>query len=375
MSITNYQSRDFTESASTLRIIEIDSRADPRWEALVSSLPNGQIYHHPAWLQVLEEAFGNKPVNLGCEDDSGQLRGILPLSYMRGLFTGRRFASLPRTPVAGPLAYDDQATAMLVRAAVERVREERGAQLQLKVSSNALDGLVEGVVGAPWRQSYKLELPGQPELLRIGNSRNHARIKWAVNKATKLGVEVHPAETEHELRAWYELYLDTMRWLAVPPRPYYFFEIAWKRLQPRGLMRLLLARHYEAGRSKVLAGSLFLMFGKTVFYAFTGWWRENQQLRANDVIQWRAIQDACAGDFRYYDLGEVTKDNQGLAEFKSKWNAEPTWLYRYYYPAPRELETNILDSTGRAHQVASAVWRRLPIKATVLLSTWAHRYF
>jgi len=375
MSITKYQSRDFSDSASALRIIEIDSRADPRWEALVSSLPNGQIYHHPAWLQVLEEAFGYKPVNLGCEDDNGQLRGILPLFYMRGLFTGRRFSSLPRTPVAGPLAYDDQATAVLVGAAVERVRQERGAQLQLKVSSNALDGLVEGVVGAPWRESYTLELPERPELLRIGNSRNHARIKWAVNKATKLGVEVHQAETEYELRAWYELYLDTMRWLAVPPRPYHFFEIAWKILQPRGLMRLLLAKHYEAGQSKVLAGSLFLMFGKTVFYAFTGWLRENQQLRANDVIQWQAIQDACAGGFRYYDLGEVTKENQGLAEFKSKWNAEPTWLYRYYYPASRELETSILDSTGRAHQVASAVWRRLPIKATVLLSTWAHHYF
>jgi hypothetical protein len=375
MSMTNYQSHGFSEPVSTLRVIEIDPQTDPRWEALVSSLPNGQIYHHPAWLKVLEEAFSYKPINLACEDAKGQLRGILPLFYMRGLFTGRRFASLPRTPVAGPLAYDDQATAVLVQTAVERVREERGAQLQLKVSSNALDGLVEGVVGTPWRESYVLELPERPELLRIGNSRNHARIKWSVNKATKSGVEILPAESEHELRAWYELYLETMRWLAVPPRPYNFFEISWKRLQPRGLMRLLLARHYEAGRSKVLAGSLFLMFGKTAFYAFTGWRRENQLLRANDALQLKAIQGACADGFRYYDFGEVTKNNQSLAEFKSKWGAEATWLYRYYYPAPRELETGILDSNSRAHQIASNVWRRLPIKATALLSDWAHHYF
>ncbi len=375
MSITNHQSRDFAGSVSTLRVIEIDPQNDLRWEALVNSLPNGQIYHHPAWLKVLEEAFSYKPVNLACEDANGQLRGILPLFYMRGVFSGRHFASLPRTPVAGPLAYDDQAIAALVHTAVERVREERGAQLQLKVSSNALDGLVEGVVGSPWRESYVLELPERPELLRIGNSRNNARIKWSVNKAAKLGVEVLQAEAEHELRAWYELYLDTMRLLAVPPRPYYFFELAWKRLQPRGLMRLLLARHHEAGRSKILAGSLFFMFGKTTFYAFTGWQRENQLLRANDALQLKAIQDACADGFRYYDLGEVTKDNQSLGEFKSKWGAEATWLYRYYYPAPRELETSILDSSGRAHQIASAIWRRLPIKATALLSDWAHHYF
>src|SRR5258708_10137403 len=294
---------------------------------------------------------------------------------MRGMFTGRRFSCLPRTPVAGPLASDDRALAFLLQAVVERVSEEPRACLQLKLFSNPLDGLVEGVVGIPWSTTYRLELPGQPEHLRFGNSRNHSRIRWAINKATRLGVEVRPAETERELRAWYELYLHTMRRFAVPPRPYRFFEVAWARLQPLGLMRLLLAERHEAGRSRLLAGSLFLMFGQTVFYAFTGWRREDQSLRANDVLQWQAIQDACAAGFRYYDFGEVTEHNQGLAEFKSKWNAEPTWLYRYYYPAPRELETSILDSTGRAHQLASTLWRRLPLKATALLSTWAHRYF
>ena len=375
MSMQADQRHDIAEAVSTLRVVEVDAQNDPRWEALVSTLPNSLIYHHPSWLLLLEEAFGYKPVNLACEDANGQFRGVLPLFYKQGLFTGRQFSSLPRTPVAGPLACDDQAASALVRAAVERTRDESGAQLQFKLLSNALDGLVEGVVGAPWRETYILELPERPELLRMGNSRNHARIKWAVNKATKLGVQVHPAETEQELRAWYGLYLETMRWVAVPPRPYHFFELAWQRLHPRGLMRLLLAKQYEAGRARLLAGSLFLMFGQTVFYAFNGRRREDLSLRPNDAIHWRAIHDACAEGFRYYDFGEVTKDNQGLAEFKSKWGAEPKWLHRYYYPAPRELEISMLESSSRAHQLLSTVWRRLPIKATVLLSDWAHHYF
>ena len=375
MAIKGDQSHDIAEPISTLQVVEVNSRTDPRWEAFVNTHPNSLIYHHPAWLQVLEEAYGYKPVNLACEDPNGQFRGILPLYYMRGLLTGRRFSSLPRTPLAGPLACDNLATAVLVCEAVARTRSEPGAQFQLKMMSNALDGLVDGVVSVPWRETYVLELPERPELIRIGNSRNHARIKWAVNKATRLGVEIHAAETEHELRAWYKLYLDTMRWVAVPPRPYRFFEVAWERLQPRGLMRLLLANHYEGGRSRLLAGSLLLMFGRTVFYAFTGWRREDLALRPNDVIQWRAIQDACAEGYCYYDFGEVTRDNQGLAEFKSKWGAEAQWIYRYYYPAPRELEISILDSPSRTRQLMSAAWRRLPIKATVLLSDLAHRYF
>ncbi len=375
MSLKGDQGHVRTEQVSGLRVIEVDPQTDPRWEALVRTVPDGLIYHHPAWLQVLEEAYGYKPVHLVCEDVNGQIQGILPLFHMRGLLTGRRLTSLPRTPVGGPLACDNQVAAMLVRAAAELTCDKSGTQLQLKVMSNELDGLVEGVVGVPWSVTYVLELPERPELLRMGNSRNHARIKWAINKATRLGVEVRPAETERDLRAWYELYLDTMRSLAVPPRPYHFFKVAWERLQPRGLMRLLLAEHYEAGRSRLLGGSLFLMFGQTVFYAFTGWRREDLSLRPNDAIQWRSIQDACRDGFRFYDFGEVEEGNHGLAEFKSKWGAEPKWLYRYYYPTARELEMGILESSSRTRQLVSALWRRLPIKATVLLSDWMHHYF
>ncbi len=363
------------ESASNLHVVEVDPQTDLRWEALVASLPDGLIYHHPAWLQVLEEAYSYKPVNLACEDANGQLQGVLPLFYTRGLLTGRRFSSLPRTPVAGPLACHDQALGVLVSAARERVRDEPGAQLQFKMLSNALDGLGDGVVGVPWRKTYMLELPERPELLPIGNSRNRSQIKRAVNKAAKLGVQVNQAETERELRAWYGLYLDTMRWVAIPPRSYRFFEVAWKRLHPPGLMRLLLAKHYAAGQAKLLGGLLLLMFGQTVFYAFSGWRREDQSLRPNDALHWRAIQDACAEGFRSYDFGEVPKNNQGLAEFKSKWGTQPKWLYRYYYPAPRELDISILDSSSRIHQFAIAAWRRLPIEATVLLSDWAHHFF
>ena len=299
MTIKEQQSRDFVGSNSILRVIEVNPQTDSRWEAFVNAQPSRLIYHHPAWLQVLEEAFNYKPANLACENGDGQLRGVFPLFYMQGLLTGRQLSSLPRTPVAGPLAADKEATALLVRSAVERTQAEKGVQFQLKMSSNALDGLVEGIVSTPWRETYVLELPEWPELIRIGNSRNHARIKWSIGKATKSGVQVFQAETEQELEAWYKLYLETMRWVSVPPRPYRFFQVAWTQLQARGLLRLLLAYHSTGGRTRLLAGSLLLMYGQTVFYAFTGWRREDLSLRPNDLIQWQAIHDAWAEGYRY----------------------------------------------------------------------------
>lgn len=359
----------------SLRIIEVDCQTDPRWENLVTTLPGGLIYHHPAWLRVLEAAFGYKPIHLACEDDTGHLRGILPLFHLHGLVTGRRLSSLPRTPVAGPLADNDQTLTLLLRAAVERVRAEPGAQLQIKMLSPALDGLVEGVVGAPWRETYRVELPSQPELLHLGSGRNQARIKWALNKASRLGVQVRSAETLRDLREWFALYLDTMRWFSVPPRPFHFFELAWEQLRPQGMMQVLLAECSEAGHRRLLAGSVLLMLGQTVFYAFNGRRRDTLTLRPNDVLQWQAIRDACAGGFRYYDLGEVTENHPSLADFKSKWGAKPQELYRYYYPAPREREIGLLESTSRVGHFAHTLWRHVPLTVTEGLSDWAHRYF
>jgi hypothetical protein len=72
-------------------------------------------------------------------------------------------------------------------------------------------------------------------------------------------------------------------------------------------------------------------------------------------------------------MGEVPEGHYGLADFKGKWGTDEKWLYRYYYPAPQEFESGTL-STSRTTQVMSAVWRRLPLKATMLIGNWIYRY-
>jgi hypothetical protein len=243
-----------SSSAADDRVVEIDPQADLRWAAFVASHPRALIYHHPLWLQIIERAYGYKPISLACETTDGDLLGILPLFETRGLLTGRRLSSLPHTPTAGPLTLTDQATAALVRAATERTGREQGMSLQLKSPQRGLDRLVDGVVGVPWDATYVLELPAQPDTLRFGDARNHAQIKRAVAKAAKRGVQIRQADVQADLRVWFDLYLETMRWHAIPPRPYRFFQIVWELLQPQGLMRLLLAEQYEAGQRKVLAG-------------------------------------------------------------------------------------------------------------------------
>ncbi len=164
-----------------------------------------------------------------------------------------------------------------------------------------------------------------------------------------------------------------MRSNAVLPRPYRFFVALWEVLRPRGYMRLLLAKQLHGGPPTLLAGSVFLGFGETMLYAFTGAATAHLALRPNDVIQWRAIHDACAAGFRRYDFGEVSVGDDGLADFKRKWGGEPQPLHRYYYPARRELESGMLERSSRTRRVADGVWKRMPLAATGAVGDWLYR--
>lgn len=354
-----------------LRTFDLEP-ADPRWAEFAASHPRALPYHHPSWLRVLSEAFGYRNATVGCADRAGRLCGILPLVEKKGILSGLRFSSLPNTPVAGPLAADGSSLRALLSEATGRVDAGRVRLLELKVSGLGLDALMDGFSRADWDPAYVLDLPDTPEGLRFGNSRHHSAIARAVRKAGRLGVAVRPASSLADVRRWYRLYLQAMRAHAVPPRPLQFFEVMWDLLAPLDRMRLLLAERQSGGRTQLLAGSLFLMHGQTVVFAFNGRDSGQLQFRPNDAIHWTAIMDACASGFRRYDFGEVAEANTGLSAFKEKWGAKPVPLCRYYYPQQPAMDRGILAS-GSLQRTQEYAWRLLPPAMTARMGRWVYR--
>jgi hypothetical protein len=320
------------------------------------------------------------------------LHKSLPLK-LGGMATGRRLSSLPRTPMGGSLAATDEAAAAIVKHAVDLTACQPGLQLEIKTHVANLERSVPALSCISWRPTYVEELPPITEgagweafwenlrlpraclscegcrRLRFGNAKRQHRVNWAVNKATKLGLRVHEAETEQDLERWYSLYLLTMRHNAVPPRSYRFFRALWSSLRPASAIKLLLAERQKDGQSRLVAGSILLQFGQTVFYAFTGCAPKDFCLHPHDILQIEAIRSACRGGFRWYDFGEVTEDHEALAQFKTKWGGDPTSLFRYYYPAPKK------EISARESKFGSSLrklWRRLPPKATAVLGDFIY---
>lgn len=409
---------------STLRVIRVNFREDQRWLDFLSIHPDASVYHHPGYLAALEEEYGRKCIALACETADGKLESILPLLSTRGFplklsrnILGPRLSSLPRTPIAGPLALNQEALKLILEAAVDLVRFDGKWQLEIKSFDDSLDQLMPDLYKIRWRDTYLRGLPNNPEPesalsadvnrdckgqcdncreMSFGGSRGKHKISWATTRAVKEGVRVRVAECPIDLRKWYPLYLNVMRKSMVPPHPLRFFQSLWNHLGPIGSMSLSVAEipnitlistnqddHASHNRAvstqtfegKPVGGSILLQFGRKAFWAFTGSNSTGMRSHANDLALLKCIREACREGYDYFDLGEVADDHPKLSQFKAKWGTIQQPIYRYYYPAP-ELGAKETPASGREliRNAAGFVWKRLPLPLIATLGEWLNGY-
>ncbi len=356
----------------SLTVKEANTDIDEKWIEFISNNSQATIYHHPSWLKIIENETGQRVLKLICTDNNDNMQGLFPLQYTEGFPLGlggipgtRRLSSLPRTPVGGPLTSNSKATNLLIQKAIDLVTNEPDYLLQIKSFDPDINHGVGGLHKFFWREIYIKEIPDYPDEIRYGKSKNHAKIKWAVNKAEHNNVIHRTAQKEDDLKKWYPLYLDTMRIHTTPARSYRFFKNLWEILRPVGLMQLVLAELEENGKNTVIAGSILFFYNKTVTHAFSGSSRirKHIELRPNDLLHWYAMLDAQKNGFKYYDFGEVSKGNIGLATYKKKWDTVKINLYHYYYPKPTQLQEEELDSST-VGGIKEIIWQKLPLFVT-----------
>ena len=366
-------------SIENLRIEFLDSKDNDEWNSYVGSHPDSTIYHSLLWINNLAKESGQKNINLICRDQKDKIQGTLPLVFTRGFPLGigglpgaRRISSLPRTPTSGLLTNSIEAEQLLIEKAINLVSGYKGYKLQLKIIGNKLTYTRPDFNFIPWRKTYIYEIPPQGEEIRFGNSRNHAAIKRAVNKAVRSGLKVRSVTTINELKIWHRMYLETMAFHMVPARSFDFFLNLWQTLSPVKLMRIDLA---ELENNKILAGSVYFLYNNTVIYGFNGSKRDLFDLRPNDLLHWNAIHRAQKEGYKYYDMGEVQKDQKGLNAYKSKWCNTTKQIYHYYYPQVIRsgTEEKIIDKTEPCTLIQK-LWQNLPNGITEVIGKAVYKF-
>jgi CelD/BcsL family acetyltransferase involved in cellulose biosynthesis len=293
-------------AAAMLQVLEPDSA---RWADYVEQDPAALVFHHPAWMRLMAEAYGFRPFVLGVEDGDGGLAGGLPVTEVAGRLGGRRWVALPFSDHCPPLGLEGAPLAELLTEARVRAGVKR---LELHAE-------LDGPGTHPAADAVRHVLALQPDAEAVRRTFHKSQVQRGIKKAGKAGVTVRRATTAEDVtRVFYALHTGTRRRLGVPVQPRRFFRQLWDLVLEPGLGFVLIAE----AEGRPVASAVFLAHGETVIYKYGASEADAWGVRPNHAIFWDAIRWSCEAGYRWFDFGRSDLDHSSLRQFKGWWGSE-----------------------------------------------------
>lgn len=327
------------------------------WDEQVARFPSATVFHTRAWLEVLRETYGHRPVGL-CFQQEDRWQACLPLAEVRSYLTGRRGVSLPFTDFCPLLVAEEALIRPLWQEALQLARRQNWSRVEVR------DSIPDSVGVEPSLEYYlhELDLQGGPEaLLR----RMDPAFRRSLRKAESSGLRPEISTELGALAAYYELHCLTRQRHGLPPQPWRFFQNIGRHLLAQDLGMVVLVR--KDGR--VVAGAVFLHFGKGAVYKFGASDMSAQQFRPNNLAMWTAVRYYCGRDFGRLHLGRTSLANEGLRRFKISLGARET---RLAVACGDPRSGRCLSRQDRTEGWHTRLFRRLPVPVLRWVGQWLY---
>jgi serine/alanine adding enzyme len=333
----------------------IRDKDEKAWGDYVTHKEDASFFHLLLWKKVIQHSFGFQPYYLCSRNAEGRINGVLPLFFIKSRLTGNRLVSLPFSYICGPMVDSKEITEKLLKEGLQIFERTRAEYFEVKTNQQDETMEKQGFRASTYYRTYIVQLSNPEENWRNLHKSSTQR---SINKAKKEKVEIQFAESEEELRQFHRLNLGTCRFHGIPPQPYSFFKRVWDILVQKGSAKLALARYQKA----TVAGAFFFLFRDTLYYMYGASDQDHLFCRPNHLLLWETMLWAIENDYRFFDLGRVSQDNLGLAEFKKRWGAQERQLYYYYWPEIKGV--GVTDRAGWKYRLATGVWKRMPLRLT-----------
>jgi CelD/BcsL family acetyltransferase involved in cellulose biosynthesis len=290
----------------------IDPLSDPRWLPFLDATTGSTIFHHPAWITPLMEAYGYGAASLGCFEGE-TLVGVLPMLEIRSRLTGRRAVALPFSDYGGSVAVDEETHGLLLDAALKQGKERGWSFVEMRSAVRHANARESGAF-----KRHQLVLGSDPE--RLMKMFDKSQTQRGLGKFQKSGAVIERSAGRDALKAFMALNYQTRRKHGLPPQPDRFFDGFQKHVLDKGLGFVSLARL----EGQILAACVFMMYKDTVYYKYGASDEQGLAHRPNHGIMWDAMRWGIAEGYRVLDFGRSDLDGEGLIKFKRGWGTTET---------------------------------------------------
>lgn len=315
------------------------------WDAIAADAPDSSFCHLSAWREVMTDVLGHEWISYVALGPEGTWDGILPLVRVKSRLFGHYLVSLPFLNGGGPVG-TPEAVHALTEAAVAEARHSGADLLELRGRTP----LGDGVRTTDRKITVELELPPTPEQLQKGFS---SKLRSQIRRPLKENCEVRfgPGQVE----PFYDVFSRNMRALGTPVLPARFFERIAALMPAQVVFGVVYHRD-----GPVAAGCGFLWRGE-----FEMTWASSlksaSRYAPNMLLYASFMEHVIAHGGHRFDFGRCTPGS-GTHAFKRQWGGIDRPLpWGQWSPgavtAPPSPDRPVF-------QLASAVWRRLPLVVT-----------
>lgn len=289
---------------------------DPRWMDFITACPDANIFHHPAWMEMMSSCYGYEPHIIAITDENGNVRAGLPFMDVNSPLTGKRRVSLPFSDYCNVLHLDDASHRELACHLIRMFNDDHLKRMEIRWRLPEHEQIQQ----AAGFVLHTIRLDPNPGLLAKKFKRTHLQ---NIHTAEERGVKVEFGKEKRHLRAFYAMQLETRKRHGVPAQPWRYFENLWCYIIDKGMGIVALAKKDD----EVIAGMVYLGWGKSLIAKYAASREDRFNLRPNNLLFWEGICWGCRNGFSVFDMGRTEIQNTGLRNFKSRWGAVEEPLY------------------------------------------------
>ena len=335
---------------------------EPDITEFLMNAEKARIYHHPAWLQCLYDAYGGKPFYVLLKE-RGKIQGISPFILFQKRSSKKKIISLPFTNYSDFILPDNINLKMILDYVVSQLGPVSEFDLRmlsdepLEEFSNENDFLV-----------HIIEL--KPTLDETYKSFGRRSIRRFIKKADENNLTFRLGDSEKDLKIFYDLEVKLRRDIGLPPAPYHFFRSIWSNLKKLNMIFLPIV----SINGEPIAASLVLYYKDRIYFEYTGLSKVHKELYGNHKIHWEMIKLAQDEyNVKYVDLGRASINHTSLIFFKENWNAIPYKVFQKRYPS--HVKGNLFSNFNRvSFPLLKNINKKLPSSLIKLEGRFIYKY-
>ena len=308
----------------SLRVERLDPLEGVAYDDLVSAFPDSVPFHSRAWLTIIRDTYGHKPICFVAKDGD-KVKAMVPLVEVQSWLTGRRGVMVPFADFCPPMANDAGAYERVLAEVVKYAQQRKWKYVELRGGRKLMPKAQASVS----YHAHILDLAAGSDRLF---ERLEGRMRTAIRKAEREGVRVEVSNAAEAMQTYYDLHCETRKKHGVPPQPFAFFRNLHSQAISKETGIVVVARCQEAP----IAAAVFVHFGRHAVYKFSASNAAFLKLCGNNVVLWEAIKWYANRGFSSIHFGRTSFGNDGLRKYKAGWGPEETTLEYFKYSIPKQ---------------------------------------